>query len=310
MDNVDFMLLKELMANSRVTFRQLADKSGLSVSTVHKRVQVMIELGIIKQFFAYPAPKAIPQVWACVCGISEAPALKDVVERIGKSPFTFRVVLSSGNYLCVRAVLHDIADLNRYVSFVTREGELKNPVYGLCDQTHLPCTSDISLTGLDYRILASLQENCRKEIVDVADELGVVASTVRRHLEKMEKAGAVNCGIKYDLTPSGDIQAKLNIYLKNDVDRDEIVAKILDMYPMNVLSINTFSTVSNLLTVFIWTETMAGLKDIHDSIRAEVPCKKTVLTTPYDIFYFDTWLKASVSEKASSKLPARLQVKV
>jgi hypothetical protein len=48
----------------------------------------------------------------------------------------------------------------------------------------------------------------------------------------------------------------------------------MDRYPMNVLSINTFSTISNLLTVFIRTETMAGLKDIHDSIWAEVPCKK------------------------------------
>ena len=309
MDVTDLKIIKELAANSRITFRELADRSGLSVSAAHKRAQVMVEQGIIKQFFAYPAPTVLPQVWACVCGISEAPALKDAAERIGKNPLTFRVMLSSGNYICVRAVLHDIAELNRYVSFVTREGELKTPVYGLLDQTCSPDRPDISLTSLDYRILASLQENSRKEIADVADELGVAAPTVRRHLDKLERAGAVNYGIKYDLTPSWDIQAKLNLYLKNDVDRDVVVARIKDRYPMNVLGINTFSTISNMLAVFIWTETMAGLKDIQDSIRAEVPCKKTVLTTPYNIFYFDTWLKAGVSDRASSKAPARLRVK-
>jgi DNA-binding Lrp family transcriptional regulator len=208
MDNIDLMLLKEPAVNSRLTFRQLADKSGLSVSTVHKRVQMMVEQGIIRQFFAYPTPKALPQLWACVCGLSEAPALKDVVERIGKSPFTFRVALSSGNYVCVRAVLHDIAELNRYVSFVSREGELKNPVYGLLDQTRSPGIPGISLTNPDYRILVSLQDNCRKEIVDAADELGITAPTARRHPEKMEKAGAVSYGIKYDLTPFGGYPGK------------------------------------------------------------------------------------------------------
>ena len=62
MDDVDFLLIKKLAANSRATFRLLADESGLSVSSVHKRVQALQEAEIIRRFTANPTPKAVPQV--------------------------------------------------------------------------------------------------------------------------------------------------------------------------------------------------------------------------------------------------------
>jgi DNA-binding Lrp family transcriptional regulator len=149
MDDIDFKLIKELVANSRITFRKLADKSNISVSSVHKRVRGMVERGIIKQFIAYPTPKALPHIWICICGVSEAPMLEDAVERIGKSPTTFRVMIASGNYLCVRGVLHDMAEMNRYVSFVIREGRIKNPIYGILDPIHWREISMVSLKKMD-----------------------------------------------------------------------------------------------------------------------------------------------------------------
>jgi predicted transcriptional regulator len=134
----------------------------------------------------------------------------------------------------------------------------------------------------------------------VATELGISAQTARRHIKRMEKDGLVNYSIKYDLTPSGEIFAKISLYIKNEMDRDEVAVRIIDRYAKNVLNVNTFSTVSNLIAIYVWTKTMAELKELQGSIQAEEPCEKIVLNTPYDIFYFDTWLKSYVYEKALS----------
>jgi len=52
MDKVDVILCQLLMANSRLSYRELADKLNLSVTAVHKRIQSIMELGIIRKFTA------------------------------------------------------------------------------------------------------------------------------------------------------------------------------------------------------------------------------------------------------------------
>lgn len=47
---IDFDILNELSQNSRQSFRSLAKKIGVSVSTVIKRVENMQKDGVIKQF--------------------------------------------------------------------------------------------------------------------------------------------------------------------------------------------------------------------------------------------------------------------
>lgn len=296
MDDVDFLLLKKLAANSRATFRELAGETGLSASSVHKRVQVLTELGVIRRFTALPSPKAVPQVYVCVCGISDTARPEEAAERIGASPSTFRVMVATGNYLCVKGILHDVSEMSRYVSFVIREGNLKNPIYGLMDPVYSGATLPLSKT--DYQILASLQDNSRKDIADVAAELCISAQTARRRLGQMEKSGLINNSIHYDLTPSGDIFAKMSLFVKGELDRDEVASLVLEKYSGNVLYLTTYSTISSLITIFLWTKTMASLKGFEDTLYSEELFDKMVVDTPYKIYYFDTWLKAHVSDRA------------
>ncbi|MEM2129947.1 MAG: winged helix-turn-helix transcriptional regulator [Candidatus Bathyarchaeia archaeon] len=51
-DKTDAILCQLLLANSRLSYRDLADKLNLSVTAIHKRIQSLIELGIIRKFTA------------------------------------------------------------------------------------------------------------------------------------------------------------------------------------------------------------------------------------------------------------------
>jgi DNA-binding Lrp family transcriptional regulator len=43
MDATDLVLSKLLLSNSRLSYRELADRLGFSVNTVHQRVQALFE---------------------------------------------------------------------------------------------------------------------------------------------------------------------------------------------------------------------------------------------------------------------------
>ena len=169
MDDADLRIIQELVANARVTYRALADRLGLSVNSVHKRVQHMAEQGIIQQFTLHLTPRAIPQVWVRVCGASATKLMDETVERLGKNPDTSMVAVSSNNVLHVVGVLRDFTEISQFVDFVVRAGEIEKPDIRLPNPPLSPGIADVALTGTDYRILAALRENSRKQIVRRGD---------------------------------------------------------------------------------------------------------------------------------------------
>jgi len=50
MDEIDLALSLMLMANSRASYKELADIFNMSVNSIHKRVKSLVELGIIQKF--------------------------------------------------------------------------------------------------------------------------------------------------------------------------------------------------------------------------------------------------------------------
>jgi len=52
MDKIDVILCQLLLANSRLSYRELAEKLDLSVTAVHNRIQSLIDIGIVRKFTA------------------------------------------------------------------------------------------------------------------------------------------------------------------------------------------------------------------------------------------------------------------
>lgn len=301
MDDIDFKLIKALRVNSRATYRELADELGLSVNSAHKRVQTLIDLGVIKQFTVFLTPKALPQIVVRVCGRSDTSCIDTTVKKLGKNPYTSRVIVSSGNSLHVVGLLSVISDIHRYSDFVIREGQITDPTINLIDLPHFPDGSVVSLTDTDYRIVASLQSNCRKRIADVAVELDISAKTVRRRLKRMEDNGLIHYGVLYDHASLGGIFALLDLYLKKGVDIGKVTALIRNKYSKNLMEVRTFSTLPNDMTIDVWISTMTELKALQDSLCNEGIFEKIVPYIEYNVYHFDSWRDKYVREKVLSK---------
>jgi Lrp/AsnC family transcriptional regulator for asnA, asnC and gidA len=298
MDEIDIRIIQELLGNSRATYRELAHRLGLSVNAVHKRVQHMMESGIIQQFTLHLTSRAVPQVWVRVCGPSATKLMDETVERLGKNPHTSMVAVSSNNTLHVVGVLHDFAEIDRFVDFVVRTGEIATPAIRLPNPPQPPGTAGILLTGTDYRILASLQDNCRKQIVDVAMELNLAAKTVRRRLERMDENDMISYGIKFDHALLGGTFTLLDLYVKSGTDAREVLRLVRNKYSKNLLSVRTFSTAPDEIVIDVWTMTMTDLKVLQDSLQNEGLFEKIVPILVYHVNYFDTWRDDIIREKA------------
>jgi len=301
MDDVDFRLIQVLRDNSRATYRELADELGLSVNSAHKRVQDLIDLGIIKQFRVFLTPKALPQYTVRVCGRSDTTSIDDTAKALGKDPHTARVVVSSGNSFHVVGMLEDVSDINEYANFVIRNGLIMNPTVRLLDAPPQEAKPKVSLSDLDYRIIASLQNDGRKQIVDIAGELGTSAKTVRRRLRRMEENELVHYGVIYDHASLGGIFTLLDAYLKNGQDSRKAAAMIRKKYAKNLMEVRTFSTLPNDITMDVWTGTMNELKTIQRSLEDEGIFEKIVPQIEYNVYYFDSWRDQYVREKAREK---------
>jgi DNA-binding Lrp family transcriptional regulator len=297
MDEIDIRIIQELIANSRATYRELADRLGLSVNAVHKRVQHMTESGVIQQFTLHLTSRAVPQVWVRVCGASATKLMDETVELLGKNPYTSMVAVSSNNTLHVVGVLHDFTEIDRFVDFVVRTGEIVTPAVRLPDPPLPAGTAGVSLTGTDYRILAVLRENCRKQIVDVATELGLAAKTVRRHIERMEENDLISYGIKFDHALLGGTFTLLDLYVKSEADAREVPGLVRNKYSGNLLSLRTFSTAPDEIAVDVWTRTLTDLKALQDSLQEEGVFERIVPILVYHVNYFDTWRDDLIREK-------------
>ena len=59
MDETDFIIVKKLMENSRVTIRELEEMINISVSAIHKRIKNLVDEGNINAFVARPSVIAL-----------------------------------------------------------------------------------------------------------------------------------------------------------------------------------------------------------------------------------------------------------
>ena len=73
MDDIDRKILNLLQDNYRVSYQELSNKIGMAASTIHNRVQNMLDSGIIKEFDTLIDPFKIGYETVAMLGLSVDP---------------------------------------------------------------------------------------------------------------------------------------------------------------------------------------------------------------------------------------------
>jgi len=293
MDNIDVALIQLLLANSRRSYGELAEQFGLSVNAVHKRIQALIEAGIIRKFTAKVSTLAANGINVFISGTSQLATMQNLPDKMRTQGSIYWLAIGGAKYLYVGAYLKDITELEPIVSYVKKEAKIEEPTIGIMDIPAVPFISnsksiDRKLCDLDYRIIHSLRDNARKAISEVAEETGVSAKTVRRRLNRMIKNWLIELSLEWYPDHSNDIITLVDVHFKPDTDMS-LAYQILKKYAPNMLFYWSFANLPGTATYTIWTTTMKELQILRENLENETNVITVVPNILYVGYVFSTW---------------------
>jgi Lrp/AsnC family leucine-responsive transcriptional regulator len=293
MDTIDMQLIMLLLANSRVSYAELAEKLNLSVNAVHKRIQLLLESGVIHKFTAKASLLITKAIVVFISGASQLPSVNQLPEKFKAQGSIYWLAIGGGKYLYIGAYLKTLNDLTTLVDFIKKEGGIPEPTVGIITAPSGPLLANIkpsetTLSGLDIRIIRALKDNARKALADVADELKVSAKTIRRRLTRMIQHHLVELSLEWYPDKSNDIITLIDLHLTPDTTPGAASA-FLKKYAPALLFYWTFVNLPNTITYVVWTNNMNELQHLRENLEKEENVTSVVPNILYTGFIFDTW---------------------
>jgi DNA-binding Lrp family transcriptional regulator len=308
MDEVDLRLCQLLIANARCPQRELADELGISVAGVHRRIQSLVDEKVVKGFTANISSAYLHAVQAQVDGVCECQSVEEVLDRLRAIGSVSSVLTSAANLTAVTLILKRIEDLGPTVEQVRDILRMPKPkvtistvIYVGANPLGKNLTSDRELSRIDYRIINSLHVNCRKPIIDVADEIGITPKTARNRLELMEKDGLIEYGLDWEPARTAGACFIIRIDLKPQADRNEFINQLNKRFGARFLMTLAHSNELDYVCGYCWAPTVAQHNDLVGSLKADDKVKDVRSGIVHSEWTFETWRDRLLKERASGK---------
>jgi len=283
----------------RMPFRELAKRLGISRQAVHHRMQVLTNIGVFKSMPASISIHYLDGVNVMIFGRSKTASIEETLDRLGESEFTFRACVAGGNYLYVIGFLRNISELNGYFEFVKRVAEMPEPTVGIVcyfdgmnpDYYDGGKRKQIykKLSPLDLKIIASLRDDARKPISEIADNVGVSIKTVRRHLENMRSEGSLDFDEPWDPTSGADMFTVMHVNLRDGADKVKVARRLYAKDPIHIILFRSFSNVPGFLLGLLSSDKMSEIRKLLREIGED----EAVLAVTPNLLYHErmylTW---------------------
>jgi DNA-binding Lrp family transcriptional regulator len=301
MDDTDRKLLMLLISNPRMHLQELATRLGVSKQAVHRRIGYLKEIGVIQSMTAgisYPYLDAIP---VAVFGPVRTAPCEKMLDGLGECEFTRRVVVAGGNYLYAVGELRDLSELDGFAEFVRRTSGMSEATVGIfCLDDGLwkdyPVDGIMKrkqnyreLSALDLRIIASIKDDARKPIEEIADMVGVSPKTVRKHLEIMVSEGSLEMHTRTDSYLGGDICLIGHVNLRVGSDKAEVAKRLLSKHQFQDAYFRTFVNIPGLLTLVFWSDKMAEIREVISMISEDGDVVSVMMNFSYLQRLYATW---------------------
>ncbi len=313
MDDTDRRLMILLYEDPRMSLRDMAKRLGISRQAVHHRMVAFRKIGLFKQIRAEISNYYIEGVPVAVFGRSRTASIDMTLDRLGESEFTTTVDVAGGNDLFIFGYLRNISELQGYVEFVKKTAEMPEPTVGI------PSFGDginpifydggtrresyRRLSPIDIKIVASLQEDARKPIVEIAKSVGLTAKTVRRHLERMRSEGSLDFGSSWDIPEGVDMVTMLHVMLRRGADKVKTARKLLSIDPVHFIYLRSFSNLPDVLVGLISSDKMTEIRGI---IRKIADDGEVLSVTPNLIYQERRYRPWDVALTADRRDPSQM----
>jgi Lrp/AsnC family leucine-responsive transcriptional regulator len=287
MDEIDLFIIKKLLENSRLTYRELADLTDMSVSAMHKRIKKLEETEIINAYIARPSLIALKYLWVAIFGTSNAKSMDVVRKELGQHESISMVCITGGKFLYIKAYLRNISELQEYSSHVSKVAQISEPTVGIINVPYT--TTPEPLTSIDYKILKTLNRDARKPIIDIADEVGVSAKTVRKRLDRMNDNNLATFTIQWTPAYDNSYFTLFYLFLNEGTDLNSTLQHLNKKFSQNIAYCLTFSNIPHLILLSTLTKTSKGTYRIQEELHTE-GFKDIIPQIFLSVKWYDCWV--------------------
>ena len=236
-----------------MTYRELAEITDMSVSAIHKRIKNLEDDGIITAYIARPSAIALKYLNVIIFGKSNAKSIDAISKELGQHECVDGVGILGGKLLYVGVLLRDVSELQELSGYVSRTGQISEPTVGILNYPYV--IQPEPLTSTDYKILKTLNRDARKPIVDVADDLGLSARTVRRRIDRMIENNLAEFTLEWLPLYENTFITVFHLYLNEGTDLNFTIQHLSEKYSQNTIYIVSFSNIPNLILLSVWNKT-------------------------------------------------------
>ncbi|MHC1710126.1 MAG: AsnC family transcriptional regulator [Methanomassiliicoccales archaeon] len=266
MDEVDVALSRMLLRNSRTPYSELGKELGLSPQMVHRRVQHLMDVEIIRGTYAALSFKAMKAMWVIVHGWSKANSMDEVAKDLRDDKHVAIMQVASGNYVYVHGNVTDAVGLAELVTSVQRSAKLSEPQVGIVQTA--PLGND-TLSGMDLRIIKALANDTRRPVNEIAEELGTTAKTVRRRLDRLMKEDLVQLSINWQPDTMGDMVSQIHLILREGVPNEKAAYLMIKKYAPGIIRSYTFSNVPGFIILTCCNRNAREMQDTCRELEGE-----------------------------------------
>lgn len=203
LDEIDKGILFGLLFNCRTPYRNLAQQFNMTANAVKKRIQKLIDTGVIVRFTAELSPAMVDgENYLAILSTDGGENEEELLHLLGSHMLVREVgVLSGSIYLLMGTFIgsESLKDLGSYlrglqnVERVEIHSLVKDALHG----------RKAELTKLQLRVLRCLTEDPRMPIKRVSETTGLTVRRTRTIINSLLKSGAVSLGIRWNLS-AGD----------------------------------------------------------------------------------------------------------
>lgn len=131
MDEIEVALGRSLLANSRIPYSELGKALGMTPQAVHRRVQDLMDAGIINGMGTFLSVKATGHMLVLAMGWSKCPSMDDLGERLKKQRAVAVLFAAGGNYVYILGTVKNAEEMGWFVSMVQKEAAIHDLQAGI-----------------------------------------------------------------------------------------------------------------------------------------------------------------------------------
>ena len=233
MDVVDRRILWELDADCRQTYEKLGQKLGLSANAIRKRVEKLIDDGVILRFMVVPHNAVINADFISIIvytdGLEEQ---EELIQVMGNHP----IIHHASPLVSIEGGAYHLFGQYSGIDMMSKLGQFLKELENVTEVRQYPVLfqkgEKIELTKLQLRVLETVIENPRMTISEISKSSGLSARMVRRAITQLQEGNAVRFTVRWDINAGGNISFwNILRWNQKELTHEELIRNLQEEFP-------------------------------------------------------------------------------